>query len=290
MLQKLIQAGNFSKDNEITSWVTDEVMENGESITATGIEEGEAFAQVRSRNMLLTKNRLKMDNWGIGAFSENISNYLAEMELFKDLDFLSVDEVIAEAHTLVKELGLAFDSAEWVYSCSMESLQKVVQREQALYEEIKMETDKDFNVTKEDEAYILYLYQGHKGIPFIPYELSSDITGSLLGVVNRCELTYSANGLESLTLRNPYDIGEVEETVEILSAGEILEQHYKRNAGSEETVIKMQLYYQPIHVEGLEFIAKPVWYILSDVPNLYSDKLTRDAVVYDAVTGQELPW
>lgn len=284
--------------------VKDDTFENGEKETALSLNIDETRSAIVQSRAISADNGLlgqRYSDWSISIFNEiqddpDYFTLLKKTE--KDvLEFCSIEEVKAYAKEFAEKFGIEFDCESEVYAFSSEELENRINQKQNFYEGINItDIEIEKNVSKQDEAYWIVLLQGTDGIPLFPYELSNNITNTTF-VGSKCTALYSAQGIERIELRNVYDIEKVEEAQNIKSIGDILETYYNQRGKqtlAKETVIKIRLYYLPICVDEtqLKFEARPVWYILSNVEQGSGEFLDtiREAVVYDAVTGEELSW
>lgn len=311
LMQQLIEIMGWENVEEAEERVTDDVLENGENIISLGtVHDGKDYVQIRDSYLVLATEELnKYSNWNLGLFLETYGiaerYYMNQLEEPQELEFLSLEEVEEYAKKLSEELGVEYICDSKVYTCTYERLQSVVEQEQQYNQKIGWEeNDVDYTVSKEDEAYFVELHQGYSGISLIPYGMDYTVTNSF-SVQNQCELLVSADGILELGLVNIYDdIQKVGEAQKILSLSEILNIHFNRYKNSlvanedgditlTEKVVKIQLYYLPVctNPDIMEFTAKPVWCFLSEVEDKhFGEGFSRSGVIYDAVTGEELPW
>lgn len=306
LLKKIIEEFRWKQENltDIQFRLLDDTLENGEKETVLSIEdesENSGYAYVRDRYVTVD-NELgrQYGAWSISAYSEiNIEPdmcYLEEMKEEISLDFLSVEKVKDYASKLVKDFEIDFWVDSTVYTCTLEKLQNVMEREHRFYIENGWDDEIRREVNKDDEAYFVTMQQGNKGISFFPYNVSKEVSNSYL-VGNQCCIIYSKDGIEDLYISNMYDIIDTVEKKEIISLGDLLEIYYNQygnTLATREEIIKIQLYYLPICTDemNLEFTAKPIWYVLSNVERDMAGEKTiqRRAVMYDAATGEEIKW
>ena len=174
-----------------------------------------------------------------------------------------------------------------------EKLQEIAQKVNKEREELP--DAEPISVSDEYEGYVIGIYQVYKGVPVICYGVPNTVSNSSYGVEQKCSMFWTKDGIKDLTLRNVYDMGEEEKPQKILSVGNVLEKIEQQNQrtarkNQKERVVKIQLFYVPVHEDGenLNFTAKPVWYVISHVDG---DEFTKISVtVYDAVTGEVMPW
>lgn len=239
-----------------------------------------------------------------GIFTDNLfpsrtsnpaTDYIEIIKEPAELDFMSLQEAETYIKQFSESFGIEFQCETISYVCTLERLEKIAN----LLEDYKQQYRPDYespDFTKEEEAYIIVLQQGYKGVPILPYNLSKTETNTTW-TSTQCYAFYSANGIEELSLQYVFDIKKGMNPKEILSLGDILERYcdqYADSIGIKETVVKVQLHYLPVLTdeETGEFTAKPVWYVLSNIERDTPEgkTMTRRATVYDAVTGEVLKW
>ena len=289
---------------ELETRQSDDVLENGEFQTVSVSKEKEN-GNIRVRDTSLSAENYEFYaqywRWGLGLYGDTVgtqdSDYMAWMLETEELDFATAEEIEQKAKDLTKKVGVETACDSIVYNCRQEEIQRAADEIIAYYEKIGLlDHGVEPVVEKEDEAYVVQLQQGEGGIPLFPYELSRNVTKGVYITGSQGYAVYSANGLEAFNLHSVYDIASVGEKQAVISLGDILEQHYKKqevNSTAKEKIVRIQLYYLAVCVNGdtLEFEGIPVWCIMSDV--LSSDgsgREERKTVVYDAYTGEELLW
>lgn len=306
LMKILLAEFEWNKDmmSKTSYRVKDDMLENGEKETALSLDYNEnGTIIVQSRAISASSGPLSehYSEWGIFIFDEKEEDpdYFELLKQIENdcLEFASVEEVKKYTKEFTEKLEIKFDCESEVYAFSTDKIESMVEQQKKFYDEINVtDVEMEQSVTNEDEAYCVVLLQGAGGIPLFPYEISSTVTNTTFAG-SQCYAFYSAQGIVDMKIRNVYDIENIGEDKEILSLGEILETHYNQRGkqnSAKEKVIKIRLYYLPICVDesNLKFEAKPVWYILSNVERGTEGlkNSTREAVVYDAVTGEELPW
>lgn len=300
ILRQLVDKCGWWSQNELPEMIfetTSTTIENGEneSILLLDTDEGKN-AWVRDLSLMAINQEFsqRYGDMALRAFFGPTWNpnceYREVIEETVDLDFCTVIEAENDIREFTESLGIEFSCDSLVYTCTLERLNQIIEKQKNYYEQ--WNETYDMSVTKADEAYIMVLQQGYQGIPLFPYHLSNSVINTTASG-NSCYAFYSAEGIEEMELRNVYDIKEAGKKNEIMSLGEVLELYcskYGNELGVKETIKRIQLYYLPICTdkETLEFTAKPIWYFESYVER--NANLMKRAVVFDAVTGEVLPW
>lgn len=310
VLNKLFKVTAWDKEllSNTESRVTDEKLENGQyesliNIVKSNDEKGVCFIQIRDRRLMIQnelENRYLFAEWDINPFVDtSISSSkraISYLPIDKDLDFMTAKEAESYVRDICEDLGVEMMNTI-VYSCSVDGLRNYAEFKQKYYDEIGWKDSiVDQNISKEDEAYCIVLQQGYKDIPIIPHELSRQITNTYYTASKNCALI-SEKGIQSLTISFCYNIEDTGEQYDILSLGDILQIHYERYRNvfeKREEVKEIKLYYVPVctNKENLEFTAIPVWFFQSDVviESSNGEDVMGRAVIYDAITGEELAW
>ena len=296
VLEKWLDYCGIETDAEIVVDEKDDILEDGNYMQFASANFGDdsiSQAQVRSVYAVMstpfsqnysTFCLLQMyDRQAMGRFHYEFMKEPSEKELITESKILDIKkniETIFETEYL----------AEYeLYTCTLDRLEQVVEWEQEYRTQLGREVEK-WDLTEADEGTVLCFRQGYEGIPFMPVGVSFDETGASWGVESFCKVTSSKYGIEGLALFNPYNIEGETGTVEILSFAELIERHIADSQGVDVTVVNVGLYYLPIYEgEGLEFMAKPVWYVQTEMKSDIG-YLTRDGVLYDAVTGEVIQW
>ena len=290
-------------------WITDDKLENGQNESAIQVQQGREeneirVVQIRDRNILILdelSNKYAESEWMLTAnhdpsvYSERKNlNYIS---INKDLDFMTAELAEKYVKDVFRDLGIESELETVVYSLSVGDLKKVADIQQAYYDEIGWTGSiVEQNISKEDEAYYIVLYQSNNKIPLVPFSMSNQVTNSYhTGSQN--SVLFSANGIQSMNISNVYNMEDTGEVNTILTLGDVLEMHYERYGSiltRKEVVKEIKLYYLPVctNKDNLEFTARPVWYIQSDITTetAYGDEIMGQGVIYDAVTGEELAW
>lgn len=283
---------------------SDDVLENGEYQTiSASTADGDGGIIIRDTMLTATNYDFYAQywSWGLGLYGDTIGtqeyDYMSWMLETEELDFATAEESNQKAKDLMEKIGVEAVCESIVYNCTQEEVQRAANAVIADYEAVGLlEHGVEPLVEKEDEAYVVQLQQGAEGIPLFPYELSSNVTKGVFLTGSQSYAVYSARGLEEFRLQSVYDIASIGEKQAIISLADILEQHYQKqevNTVIKEKVVRVQLYYLAVCVNGdtLEFEGIPVWCIMSDVSSSAgSGREERRTVVYDAYTGEELLW
>ena len=234
-------------------------------------------------------------NWGLLSWRERmqISKVHSEtMMQATDIELLSEEEVMEIKENLESIFGVPFLDNYMLETCTLERLQDLLEYEKTFYQKHGLELDENmrWNATEDDEGTVLWLQQGYDGIPLLFDEPEYSETGASYLVSSYCNVVSSKEGLEGLMMSELYEIHGPEETVQILSLGEFIEKHMEMRSGLQTNVARIGLYYLPYYTgEGLGFIAKPVWYVQTEEMGA-TGYPERQSAIYDAVTGDEIPW
>lgn len=209
-----------------------------------------------------------------------------------EIELLSEEAIADIKQNLEENLGVDFLDSYLLETCTKERLQDMLTYEKNFYESAGLELDPDmrWSATEEDEGTVLWLFQGYEGIPLLYDAPELEVVGGTDTAMSHCIVVSSKEGLEGMEIMTLFDIKEEVETVQILSFGEFIEKHKELRAGIETDVLRVGLYYLPYYAgEGVDFIAKPVWYVQT-VSDGELDGMGRQAAIYDAVTGEEISW
>ena len=299
VLEELLNYLGIEYEGEIEVREKDDLLENGNMMQSAGVKYGGGEYWVQVRTAYATMTSPFTENYG----TWNMQNVYDRQALGRvHHDFMaepSEKELITEAEILeIKEklesiFGVEFMEEYTLYTCTAERLQQVVEWELEFMKALGMEIapEEYWQVSEADEGTVLSFYQGYKGIPLLADSPNHSVTGAVWGVQNYCQVISSKEKVEEVSLQNPFEIKEEVETVKILSFGELMEKHAAGRGALETTVVNVGLYYTPIYTgEGLDFVTKPVWYIQIETPLEGSAYVQRDSILYDAVTGEEIPW
>lgn len=262
---------------------------------ANGDENG-IIAALSGSSVLIASPLLQdYSNWGLLSWRERmqISKVHAEtMMQPTDIELLSEEEVREIKANLESIFGVPFLDNYMLETCTLERLQDLIEYEKTFYQMHGLELDENMRwyATAEDEGTVLWLQQGYEGIPLLFDEPEYSETGASYLVSSYCNVVSSKEGLEGITMSDLYEIHGPEETVQILSLGEFIEKHIEMRGGLQTNVVRIGLYYLPYYTgEGLDFIAKPVWYVQTQEMG-ETGYPERQSAIYDAVTGEEIPW
>lgn len=296
VLEKWINYCEIESDEEIVVTEKEDVLEDGTYMQFAKVSFGEdedSQAQVRSTYALMsTPFSLNYGIWSLqqvynkqamGRFHHEYMKEPSEKKLITEAEILDIKENV---ETIFETEYL---TEYELYTCTLERLTEAVEWEQEYMRQLGME-EEPWNVTEADEGTVLFFRQGYEDIPLLTVGVSSDETGAVWSVNSYCMVISSKEEIKGLNLYNPYDVKGKNETVEIMSFAELVEEHVADSQGVDTTVVHVGLYYLPIYSgDGLDFLGKPVWYVQVEME---SDMgyLTRDGVLYDAVTGEIIKW
>lgn len=277
----------------------EEIFENGEYIRFATILMGEKDTSIVSINssqvMISTPFLQKYANWSLLSWRDRMHVGKVHSETMMEASdeiLLSEQEIEKIKTDMENVLGVEFLDNYMLETCTLERLEELLEYEKKYYEMYGLELDPDMSwkATEADEGTVLWLQQGYHGISLLFDEPEFSETGASYVVYNYCNIVSSKEGMKGIVTGQLYDIHEAVETVKILSFGEFIEKHMEMRSGMETEVVKIGLYYLPYYSgEGLDFIAKPVWYVQTAEVGEFGYPV-RNAAIYDAVTGKEIPW
>lgn len=286
-----------SKELEVLK--TTEQMEGGVErpyvLGANGEENGIIAALSGSSVLIASPFLQDYSNWGLLSWYERMQISKVHSETMMqptDRELLSEEEVLEIKENLESIFGVPFLDNYMLETCTLERLQDLLEYEKTFCQKHGLELDENvrWNATEDDEGTVLWLQQGYDGIPLLFDEPEYSETGASYPVSSYCNVVSSKDGLEGLTMSELYEIHGPEETVQILSLGEFIEKHMEMRSGLQTNVARIGLYYLPYYTgEGLDFIAKPVWYVQTEEMGA-TGYPERQSAIYDAVTGDEIPW
>lgn len=258
--------------------------------------ENATFAVLSGSGVMIASPLLQdYSNWGLLSWDERMQISKVHSETMMqptDIELLSEEEVMEIKENLESIFGVPFLDNYMLETCTLERLQDLLEYEKTFYQKHGLELDESmrWKATESDEGTVLWLQQGYEGIPLLFDEPEFSETGASYLVASFCNVVSSKDGLEGLTMSELYDIHEPMETVQILSLGEFIEKHMEMRSGLQTNVARIGLYYLPYYTgEGLDFIAKPVWYVQTEEMGA-TGYPERQSAIYDAVTGDEIPW
>lgn len=299
VLKECMEYFGLEVPTELVMREKEEFYENGDALNYMVVIEGEENTTISGMNgtdiTISTPFLQNYANWELLSWNDRqqIGMVHAETMMKETEEELISEEEIADIKKQLESiLGITFLENYVLETCTLERLQEVMEYEKKYWESFDMELNQNerWKVTEADEGTVLWFYQGYDGIPIFYDEPEFSITGASYMVHNSCVVVSSKEGLEGIIMQTPYDIQGEEETVQILSLGEFIEKHREMRSGIETHVVKVGLYYLPYYSgEGVDFIAKPVWYVQTEE----RDELgypVLDSAIYDAVTGDEIPW
>lgn len=300
VLEEWMECYGIEYDAEIEVREKEDELENGEMMKLARVtfgEEENSSAQVRTTYAIMDSPFSSSNgDWRLQNIYERQEFGRIHHEYMKqpvEEELITEEEILAIKEDLENIFEVEFLDDYTLYTCTVERIEKAVEWELAYMESLGVEadTEKDWEITEDDEGTILSFRQGYEGIPLIAMDPSKSETGAMWRIANYCQVVSSKDKIEGIHLLNPYDITGEAERVRILSFGEIMEQHATSRQGIETMVVNVGLYYLPIYTgEGLKFTAKPVWYVQMEMPVPNTEYTQRDALLYDAVTGEEIAW
>ncbi len=141
--------------------------------------------------------------------------------------------------------------------------------------------------TEEDDAYLVYAYQLHNGIPILHqwmsiYRVMAQDTPDNAPVT----AVYSGRGIEKLLISTVYQIEDTQKTLALKDfdeiAGVVEEKHENILNDASYTVTRAKLF-QMVHLnEKQEYAVDPVWYF-----EVMEDGKSSSVTLVNAVTGKE---
>lgn len=298
VLENWLSYCGVSDFEEVIVSEREEPLENGVNMQMAHVNFGEndnSWAQVRSVYAIMsTPFSDNYRTWGLHRMFHRQLLWRAHHELLAedtDIELVSNEEI----HDIQKQIEKTFQVNFMdcvVYGCTLERLQEVLEWELKYDQDTGTQRNEDarWEATEDDEGLILCFRQGYEGIPVFYDEPSSNSTGGIWAVENYCMVTVSKEKVEGLEFMNPYEIKGASETVKILSFGEFIEKHIIARKGLDTKVVNIGLYYLPIYTGNeLDFEAKPIWCVQTEEEGELGYPV-RNTTIYDAVTGDEIPW
>ena len=282
----------------VSAMEREEPLENGVNMQMAHVDFGQddnSWAQVRSvYAAMFTPFSENYSTWGLQRMYHRQLLWRAHHEILKENtepELISKEEMNDVQRHIEDIFQVRFMDCI-VYTCTLERLQEVLEWERKYDQDTGMKKNEDerWEVNAEDEGVILCFRQGYKGIPLFYDSPSSNSTGGIWNVNNYCMVTLSKENVEGLEIMNPYEIKGECETVKILSFGEFVEKHMIARKGLDTKVVNVGLYYLPIYTgNDLDFVGKPIWCVQTEEEGMAGYPV-RNTTIYDAVTGEEIPW
>lgn len=204
------------------------------------------------------------------------------------VSFKSKEDCVEEVRKAMEELGYDTEQFElWAYPLAYDTMSELEEDEIAIGN--LPEDKKKESWGPEDEAYAVYGYQYHQGMPIfhelmgIARVMAEDApdNGQVMAV-------YTASGFESLNISDCiYDLKAEEETVELLPFEEIaavVEEKYEHILDeSVYDVTRAKLFMRVYLNEQQGYTAEPVWHF-----EVTENESSQTVVLVNAQTGKEI--
>lgn len=276
----------------------EDVLENGQEIYADTVYlDGDGMIQVRDWYFTVSLPGVS-DTYYFQGFDNRYKT--DDLTLFhwlnkdEELGFCTIENAKAAVQELFESMELEFMEEPRVYSASKQVLKDMAEqaREEAVARQLseeEIEARYPLDITEEQEVYYLVYRQGYEGVPYMFKDADSSLSNTTM-TFGGCEVLYGADGIYEISSKCLYDIEQVQETEEILSAQKILEDFINRYMDNPQNrlVRGLDLEYLLVLKDGnsLTFEAKPVWII--SLHRTAGESILPEYIIYDAVTGEEL--
>lgn len=298
-LKKLLEYYGETVSSEISATECGNLLETEDMMYMASIdfgEENQSWAQVRSVYAILdTPFSNNFGMWGLDKMlqiQQHGTIKYEEMTVQADKEILSENKILQMKDALGDILEVEFMDEYIAYIYTEERLQDALEYgiNYTLDHGFEINEEERWEVTEADEGVVLSFQQGYEEIPLFYSDPLNNVTGASWQVSNYCTVISSKEGIEGLQIMNPYDFLGTEESVNILTFGEFIEKHIALCKGVDTKVVEVALYYLPIYTgEELEFVAKPIWCVQTEEEDEFGYQY-RLTTIYDAVTGEEIPW